>query len=486
MKSSKSKNCGNSTIVSPLSISDASHHKVAASKAFLENHYRDLLRDTRRGGVREVGPRERELTANDFHLLKCIGRGAFGEVYVCRRVGQNNQLYALKRLRKMDMIRKKQVLHIRSEKDVLSEASTKNPWVVRLYASFQDEQYLYMVMEYMPGGDMISWLCEKGIFDVDSTRFYIAELCVAVNSVHEMFFVHRDIKPDNILFGTDGHIKLSDFGLSKRFAKCRDDELLLLDCSDENSSNREQTNSTSSPENLSGRTDTNQRSLDPDKPRRLQRDSIGRGTSVGEGRAGASPHSASSKPKHDSSYRHAREMFQSIVGSAGYIAPEILLRQSYDVSCDWWSVGVIVYEMLYGIPPFYSSEPNTTCHKIMHWRKYLCFPSDKGIPSEAVDFIARLLCDPKDRMTFAEISRHPFLQGLDLDHLREMKAAYTPVLSGPLDTRYFPEIDESTLSQTVADDNNTVREVDPRGVMFADFRFNYYSNHRRISAAKDQ
>jgi len=83
------------------------------------------------------------------------------------------------------------------------------------------------VMEYMPGGDMISWLCEKGTFDVESTRFYIAELCVAVASVHSMCFVHRDIKPDNILFGADGHIKLSDFGLSKRFAKGKE-ELLEL------------------------------------------------------------------------------------------------------------------------------------------------------------------------------------------------------------------------------------------------------------------
>ncbi|CCW67617.1 unnamed protein product [Phytomonas sp. Hart1] len=473
MKGNKTKNAGNSPVTSLLNISDVSHHKAAASKAFLENHYRDLLRDTRRGGVREVGPRERELTANDFHLVKCIGRGAFGEVYVCRRVGKPNQLYALKRLRKMDMIRRKQVLHIRSEKDVLSEAATKNPWVVRLYASFQDEQYLYMVMEYMPGGDMISWLCEKGIFDVASTRFYIAELCIAVNSVHAMFFVHRDIKPDNILFGADGHIKLSDFGLSKRFAKCRDDEPLGLDYSVDSGGPRSRARSSS------------QTTPNEDHSRGLESQRSREGRGPGSEDALTDSPASNSGRWGDRSPRRRREMFQSIVGSAGYIAPEILLRHPYNLSCDWWSVGVIVYEMLYGIPPFYSSDPNTTCHKIMHWRKYLCFPSDKGIPDEAVDFISRLLCDPKDRMTFDEIARHPFLQGLDLDHMQEMKAAYTPVLSSPLDTRYFPEIDESTLSLPAVDDSSTVKEVDPRGVMFADFRFNYYSNRRRLSQTND-
>ncbi|ORC83897.1 protein kinase, partial [Trypanosoma theileri] len=201
-------------------ISDVSHHKAAASKAFLENHYRGMLRDARSGGsARPVGPRQREPRVDDFILIKRIGKGAFGEVYVCRRKGEvDGQLYALKRMRKTDMIRKKQILHVRSEKDVMAEAAAKNMWVVRLYLSFQDEQYLYMVMEYMPGGDMISWLCLKQKFDVESTRFYIAELCAAVASVHDMFFVHRDIKPDNILLDARGHIKLTDFGLSKRFA----------------------------------------------------------------------------------------------------------------------------------------------------------------------------------------------------------------------------------------------------------------------------
>lgn len=422
------------------SVSDASQHKAAASKAFLENHYREMLRDSRSGAPRTVGPREREPTVEDFQLLKCIGRGAFGEVYVCHRIGDpTGQLYALKRMRKTDMIRKRQVTHVRSEKDVLSEAASSNPWVVRLYVSFQDDTYLYMVMEYMPGGDMISWLCDKGSFPVDATRFYIAELSEAVASVHRMFFVHRDIKPDNILFGTDGHIKLSDFGLSKRFDKGKE-ELLCFEDAEETTKADANSNTVAS----------------------------GNGNGNGNG----------DDDDDDDDEPSKRKRFVSIVGSPGYIAPEILLRQAYGINCDWWSVGVIMYEMLYGIPPFFSNDQNETCRKITNWQRTLHFPTGRDVPDEAVDFMRRLMCDRRDRMNYSQIRSHPFFEGLDMDHLREMRALYIPVLSNPLDTRYFPDIDERQLNTRPAEDR-TVKEVDPHGVMFADFQFNYNSRKHR-------
>ncbi|EPY41466.1 protein kinase [Angomonas deanei] len=355
-------------------ISDVSKHKAEASKAYLENLYRDMVRENRSGVNRVVKPREREPTLKDFNLIKCVGKGAFGEVYVCQRHDDpNKQLYALKKLRKADMVKKKQVTHVRSEKDVLSEAAASNPWVVRLYASFQDKDYLYMLMEYMPAGDMISWLCEKTVFDVESSRFYIAELCAAVQSVHSMYFVHRDIKPDNILFGADGHIKLSDFGLSKRFANKKDG---LLDFEE------------SQGEVL------NQAMATPEGQQAIH----------------SAPTAAVNSNGEEVLYMHSRERFflESIVGSPGYIAPEILLRQRYGVNCDWWSVGVIMYEMMYGIPPFYSQDPNSTCNKIVNWRDYLHFPSGRGIPDDAVDFMKRLMCDHNDRMGFDEIHSHPF------------------------------------------------------------------------------
>ncbi|KEG13959.1 protein kinase [Trypanosoma grayi] len=410
-------------------ISDVSHHKAAAIKAFVENHYRGMLRETRNGGsARPVGPRLREPCAEDFILIKRIGKGAFGEVFVCRRKDDDDsgRLYALKRMRKTDMIRKKQIVHVRSEKDVMAEAAASNLWVVRLYQSFQDEQYLYMVMEYMPGGDMISWLCLKQKFDVESTRFYVAELCAAVASVHDMFFVHRDVKPDNILFDAHGHIKLTDFGLSKRFAKAGEE---LLDFEDS--------------------TATDGVTVLGETPR---------------------PDAASPAETHGVVHFRDRRMFESIVGSPGYIAPEILLRQRYGVDCDWWSVGVIMYEMLYGIPPFFSHDQNTTCYKITHWREYLVYPTDRGVPDDAVDFMQHLMCDPKERLDFSGIKAHPFFFGMDWDHLREMRAAYIPELSNPLDTQYFPDIEDGAVQQRL-DERNAVREVDPRGVIFADYKF---------------
>ncbi|KAF8302932.1 Nuclear Dbf2-related kinase [Trypanosoma cruzi] len=409
-------------------ISEVSHQKASASKAFLENHYRGMLRETRSGGsARPVGPRQREPCAEDFVLLKLIGRGAFGEVYVChRKDDEEKQLYALKRMRKTDMVRKKQTVHVRSEKDVMAEAAAKNDWVVRLHLSFQDETYLYMVMEYMPGGDMISWLCLKQKFDLESTRFYIAELSAAVASVHEMCFVHRDIKPDNILLSASGHIKLTDFGLSKRFAKAGEE---LLD---------------------------------------LEESALPESTTLSE--MAGKPDTASPAERHGVVHFRDRRMFESIVGSPGYIAPEILLRQRYGIACDWWSVGVIMYEMMYGIPPFFSPNPNSTCYKITHWREYLLYPDNCDVPEDAVDFMQRLMCDPKDRLDFSGIKKHAFFYGIDWERLRETKAAFVPALTNLLDTKYFPEIDDGDKVQR-GEERNIVKEYDPHGVMFADYKF---------------
>ncbi|CBH12777.1 protein kinase, putative [Trypanosoma brucei gambiense DAL972] len=440
-------------------ISDVSHHKASASKAFLENHYRGMLRDTRSGNTaRPVGPRPREPCVDDFVLVKRIGKGAFGEVYLCyKKYDNDKQLYALKRMRKTDMIRKKQISHVRSEKDVMAEAASTNPWVVKLYLSFQDEQYLYMVMEYMPGGDMISWLCIKQRFDVESTRFYIAELCAAVASVHDMFFVHRDIKPDNILLDAKGHIKLTDFGLSKRFAKVGEELLDLEEGNDALCSS----NSSANLSNTCGSTCQGPNSVPVVSPHNPHSPT-------------ANYNSLTPAGSHASAHPQARRIFESIVGSPGYIAPEILLRQRYGVNCDWWSVGVIMYEMLYGIPPFFSSDTSSTCHKITHWREYLTYPSDRGVPPEATDLLRRLMCDQRDRLDFQGVKEHPFFNDIDWERLRETPPAFVPELSDPLDTHYFPEVEDNTPQQhhQRPDERNAVREVDPRGVIFADYKFN--------------
>lgn len=149
-----------------------------------------------------------------FKRIKTLGIGAFGEVCLARKE-DTGSLYAMKTLRKKDVLLRNQVAHVKAERDILAEAD--NEWVVRLYYSFQDKDNLYFVMEYIPGGDMMSLLIRLGIFKEELAQFYIAELTCAVESVHKMGFIHRDIKPDNILIDRDGHIKLTDFGLCTGF-----------------------------------------------------------------------------------------------------------------------------------------------------------------------------------------------------------------------------------------------------------------------------
>lgn len=153
-----------------------------------------------------------KLSVRDFVPIKIIGRGAFGEVRVCRSK-KTNEVVAVKKMKKKEMLYKNQVAHVRAERDILSLAN--NPWIVELKASFQDDSYLYLVMEYLSGGDLMTLLMEKEIFSEELSRFYIAETILAIESVHNLNYIHRDLKPDNLILGKDGHLKLSDFGLCK-------------------------------------------------------------------------------------------------------------------------------------------------------------------------------------------------------------------------------------------------------------------------------
>ncbi|KAJ1677751.1 Serine/threonine-protein kinase, partial [Spiromyces aspiralis] len=163
--------------------------------------------------------RRTKLSVRDFQTIKVIGRGAFGEVRLAQK-RDTGKIYAMKVLRKSDMIAKDQLAHVRAERDVLAEADS--PWVVQLYFSFQDARCLYLVMEFLPGGDLMTMLIKYDIFPDEVTRFYMAECVLAIEDVHRLGFIHRDIKPDNILIDRDGHIKLSDFGLSTGFHRQHD------------------------------------------------------------------------------------------------------------------------------------------------------------------------------------------------------------------------------------------------------------------------
>lgn len=178
----------------------------------------------------------KHITTADFESLCVIGRGAFGEVRLVRQTpksagGQANvRIYALKSMKKEMMVVKNQVAHVRAEREALAKASSDNRWLTALHYSFVDESHLYMVMEYLPGGDLMSLLIKEDTFSEPVTRFFMAEAAHAISSVHALGYIHRDIKPDNMLIDSRGHLKLTDMGLCKKVGEVSpmDDPIAVL------------------------------------------------------------------------------------------------------------------------------------------------------------------------------------------------------------------------------------------------------------------
>ncbi|XP_048453894.1 serine/threonine-protein kinase LATS2 [Rhincodon typus] len=340
-----------------------------------------------------------------FVKVKTLGVGAFGEVCLAQKV-DTNALYAMKTLRKKDVLSRNQVAHVKAERDILAEAD--NEWVVKLYYSFQDKENLYFVMDYIPGGDMMSLLIRMGVFPESLARFYIAELTLAIESVHKMGFIHRDIKPDNILIDLDGHIKLTDFGLCTGFRWTHDSKYY------QKGSHMRQ--DSMEPSDLWGD---------------LSDCKCGDRLKTLEQRAAR---------------QHQRCLAHSLVGTPNYIAPEVLLRKGYTQLCDWWSVGVILFEMLVGQPPFLAPTPAETQIKVINWESTLYIPPQVKLSSEATDLIIKLCCGASDRLGgngTDEIKGHPFFISIDFsEDIRRQPAPYVPKISHPMDTSNFDPIEE--------------------------------------------
>ena len=318
------------------------------------------------------------------------------------------KIYAMKTLLKSEMYKKDQLAHVKAERDVL--AGSDSPWVVSLYYSFQDTQYLYLIMEFLPGGDLMTMLIRWQLFTEDVTRFYMAECILAIEAIHKLGFIHRDIKPDNILIDIRGHIKLSDFGLSTGFHKTHDSNYYkkLLQ--------QEEGKAAQSP----------------------NQDKSNRQTMIVD-----AIHLTMSNRQQIQTWRKSRRlMAYSTVGTPDYIAPEIFLYQGYGQECDWWSLGAIMYECLIGWPPFCSETPQETYRKIMNFEQTLQFPDDIHISYEAEDLIRRLLTHADQRLGrhggADELKSHPFFRGVDWNTIRHVEAPYIPKLSSITDTRFFP------------------------------------------------
>ncbi|KAF8348356.1 kinase-like protein [Amanita rubescens] len=378
--------------------------------------------------------RRKKVDVNAFVKLKTIGHGAFGVVSLVKEKSSGN-LFAMKQLRKADMLRKGQEGHIRAERDILKAASMSGmpngaDWIVKLYYSFQDRDHLYLVLEYMGGGDLLNLLIEKDVFDEDFTRFYVAEMVLAIASCHKYGFIHRDIKPDNFLFDPEGHIKLSDFGLATDLHWAHDTsyyEQQRLQLLHKHGIDLEDGN---------GMTDGR-------KTKRLKRKEIE--ALMGDGNGPRRHlHLAGEKQKK--------------------VSPEVIRGNGYSYSCDWWSLGVIMFECLYGFR-------HITRQKILNWKQSLKFPSRPRVSHEGVNLMRQLLCEPEDRLgsqtpssinrpdsliiqarrsgfvTYSGPSRgadgaelikaHPWFRGIDWHNIHRYPAPYCPELRSPDDTRHF-------------------------------------------------
>eukprot|EP01113_Clastostelium_recurvatum_P044828 TRINITY_DN760_c0_g3_i2.p1 TRINITY_DN760_c0_g3~~TRINITY_DN760_c0_g3_i2.p1 ORF type:complete len:1617 (+),score=536.15 TRINITY_DN760_c0_g3_i2:260-5110(+) len=375
------------------------------------------------------------ISISDFEIIKPISKGAFGRVYLARKK-TTGDLYAIKVLRKLDMVRKNMVDHVIAERNIL--ASIQNPFVVKLFYAFQSKENLYLVMEYLIGGDAASLLRGIGSFEEPMARYYIAETVLALEYLHNVGIVHRDLKPDNMLVNSEGHIKLTDFGLSR---------IGFIDDKRNNSAARvvDDIDPILHPNGSDGG---------------VFQDDGSRGGSSGGGVGGASDGSAGGRVKvpgspHSGTRNNAPQ--RKVVGTPDYLSPEILLGMGHDVSADWWALGIILYEFLTGVPPFNDDTPEQIFQNILHreivWPRIKGMPRDPGaddeyedeteMSREAQDLISKLLVrDPAERLgsrSVDQIKEHPFFYGLNWDTLleRPMDDIFVPKPDSQSDTSYF-------------------------------------------------
>uniref|UniRef100_A0A673X3S1 Citron Rho-interacting kinase n=1 Tax=Salmo trutta TaxID=8032 RepID=A0A673X3S1_SALTR len=290
----------------------------------------------------------------DFEKRGVVGRGRFAEVQVVRE-RSTGDVCALKVMEKAGLRSKENVFY-EEERRIL--ALSCSPWIPRLLYAFQDKDNVYLAMDYLPGGDLMALMNRyEEQFDETMAQFYLAELVEAIHAVHQMGFVHRDVKPENVLIDRTGHIKLADFGSAAKLT-------------------------------------------------------------------------ANKKVP---------------VGTPDYLSPEVLgamnggSQCSYGLECDWWSLGIIAYEMIYMKSPFTDGTTTKTTHNIMNFQRFLRFPQDPKASKHFVDLVQSLLCGAQERLGFEELRCHPFFSAVDWNNLRQALPPFVPTLRAEDDTSNFEE-----------------------------------------------
>ncbi|XP_076006082.1 citron Rho-interacting kinase [Genypterus blacodes] len=301
----------------------------------------------------------------DFELRGVVGRGRFGEVQVVKEKATGD-VCALKVMEKRLLLTQDNVLFHEEERRVL--ALNSSPWIPQLLCAFQDKEHVYLAMEYLPGGDLMSLLNRyEDQFDESMAQFYLAELVEAVHAVHQLGYVHRDVKPENVLIDRTGHIKLADFGSAARLTSDKTVATPIVN-----------------------------------------------------------------------------------VGTQDFLSPEVLVAMNggsqgtYGVECDWWSLGVIAYEMIYAKSPFSDGTSAKTVHNILNFQRFLKFPQEPRASKPFIDLVQSLLCGARERLGFQGLRCHAFFSSLDWNNLRQaVLPPFVPALHAEDDTSNFEEPEQA-------------------------------------------
>ncbi|KAJ6628969.1 Citron Rho-interacting kinase [Pseudolycoriella hygida] len=348
---------------------------------------------------------------NDFQVKTLIGKGYFGEVHLATEK-TTNDVYAIKKMLKSSAIATSQ---LKEERDIMATATSE--WITSLQYAFQDKDHLYLVMEYLPGGDLLSLMIRNGPFDEDLARFYIAEMTLAINALHIMGYVHRDIKPENICLDRFGHLKLADFGNALQLNK--DGNAITL--------SPVGTPDYIAPELLQTFTNT---------------------------KLTKSIHGVSRIDSSQNKYPNQENIEED---------------EQFQISCDYWSMGVIAYEMITEVTPFHDDNVNETYNNIMNFgdfrlSKKLTYPEDLNVSTHFASLIDGLVTDASKRLPYKQIIKHPFFDGIDWNSLRRQAPPIIPSISNEEDVSNFEGIDRKGRQSTY---NKTKSSVSYKGNEFS-------------------
>ncbi|XP_022261454.1 ribosomal protein S6 kinase alpha-4 isoform X1 [Canis lupus familiaris] len=362
---------------------------------------------------------EEKVSVENFELLKVLGTGAYGKVFLVRKaVGHDaGKLYAMKVLRKAALVqRAKTQEHTRTERSVL-ELVRQAPFLVTLHYAFQTDAKLHLILDYVNGGEMFTHLYQRQHFKEAEVRVYGGEIVLALEHLHKLGIIYRDLKLENVLLDSEGHIVLTDFGLSKEFLT--EEEIPCVPT----------LTSPASPTPSLGDCWVSKWILLPSQ----------------------------------------KERTFSFCGTIEYMAPEIIRSKSgHGKAVDWWSLGILLFELLTGASPFTLEGERNTQAEVSRRILKCSPPFPPRIGPVAQDLLQRLLCkDPKKRLGAGpqgaqEVKNHPFFQGLDWAALaaRKVPAPFRPQIRSELDVGNFAE--EFTRLEPVYSPPGSPPPGDPR------------------------